>query len=469
MKQHPLERLLIYSDKSDLKEFEIPEAAFDELYELYVTTKDDVLEDYHTSVDFFNEVFYYLTCIYANNDSAENINTYLYGESSLLPSIPELANPQTKQEETAAREFEQRTEEINTYVLEFVWVILKKQKELPKNVRFFLIALGHALEDDNSFSTFEEFVKKHSTRYSISLEIKPQVNLDLLVRKPEEWKDATDDFDRDVIDDIVHRFYEIEDRETIVEEIRKALTEANKNPKFHSILFSIVTNRKKANDAFLDGLLQKSEEENTQRIEEKQAIEKSKDERVTELEAQVKDLKKERDNAISEKKEAERERDKYRKRLEELNSRLNRKYIPASLKSEEAQLILNELMRKDIISPLGHNTYEEFKVQFYRWDETGALFGYFVDKMNFQLELYDSGGHINWREFKPAFSNYEDKIKRARDTVSYYTQHPEARKPEKAEIIDNAIAKAEETLKQKKDQPQLPKIGPGIPKLPSGI
>lgn len=88
--------------------------------------------------------------------------------------------------------------------------------------------------------------------------------------------------------------------------------------------------------------------------------------------------------------------------------------------------------------------------------------------MNFQLELYDSGGHINWKEFKPAFSNYEEKIKRARDTVSYYTQHPEARKPEKSEIIDEAIAKAEETLKQKKDQPQSPKIGLGMPKLPSG-
>ena len=43
MNTHPLERLLVYADKEDLTEFDIPEAEFDELYELFVTTKDFVL------------------------------------------------------------------------------------------------------------------------------------------------------------------------------------------------------------------------------------------------------------------------------------------------------------------------------------------------------------------------------------------------------------------------------------------
>lgn len=465
MKRHPLERTLIYTDKSDLNEFEIPEAAFDELYELYVTTKDEVLEDYHTSVDFFNEVFYYLTCAYANNDSAENINEYLYSESALLPSHPEFANPQTKQEAAAAREYEQRTEEINIYVLEFAWVILKKQKELPKNVRFFLIALGRALEDEDNFSTFEDFVKKHPAKYSISLELRPEAGFDVLLRTTEEWKSATDDFDREVINHIVHRFYEIEDRETVVKEIRKALTEANKDPNSHPKA-SMVTHRKKATDAFLDELLQKGEAEKAQRIEEAQAVEKSKDETIAEMQelldkmkAENMVLKREKNEAIIDRKDAERERDKYRKKYEELINRLNRKYIPAELKTEEAKLIIDELIKRDIISPLGHNNGIEFSIQCYRWDKSGALFGYFIDKMNFQLELADSGGRLNWKIFKCAFGNFEEKEKRARDTVSFYKQHPEEKMPENAEKIDEAISAAEKILAAShKGTPSLPKM-----------
>lgn len=468
MKTQPLERLLVYTDKKSINDFNIPEMMFDQLYELYVTTKDDILDNHHTSVDFFNEVIYYLTCIYANDDSAERLNDYLNGESGLMPSPPDIANPQTKHELNAIRNYEERNEEINEYVLLFVWVILKKQKELPKHVRFFLTALEHALEGASIYDTFKEYIQNHTGKYSISLEMKPQLTLEMKLRTAEEWQQATDDFDREVVRHIVHRFYDVGDRANVVEIIRNALNESNKNPKSHSKA-SMVTHRKKADDTFLDTLLKESEEEEAQRVEEVKAIEQSKDERIKELEGQVKDLKRERDEAVSGKKAAERERDEFRKRLDELNSRLSTKYIPASLKCEEAQLILNELMRKDIITPLGRNTYNEFEVQFYRWDETGALFGYFVDKMNFQLELYDTSGHINWKEFKPAFSNYDKKIKRARDTVSYYTQHPEARKPEKAEIIDNAIAIAEETLRQKTNPPQPTTTGPGLPKLPNGI
>lgn len=454
---HSLERLLIYTDKKRIDEFDIPEVAFDELYELYVTTKDDVLEDHHTSVDFFNEVFYYLTCVYANDDAAENINAYLYSESALLPSVPELVNPQTKEQAKSAREFKERTEEINCYVLEFVWVILKKQKELPKHVRFFLVALEHAIEDAADFRTFEDFVKKHPAKYTMTFDIQPEFDLSICFCTTQEWKEATYDFDQVVVEHIIRRFNAPDARETLVAEIRKALAKANKDPN-SSPRVSMVSHRLKATNKFLDELLKQKEEEDKQQAEKEQAIEKTKDERITELEEQVKTLTKEKQDAIRYKEDAERERDRYRKNWEDLNSRLNRKFIPAELKSEEAKLIIKALIEQDLITPLGHNTGVEFVVQMYRWDGSGALFGYFVDKMNFQLELADSGGRLNWKPFKQAFSNYEEKEKRARDTVSYYKQHPEVKMPEKAEKIDEAIANAEKIISEKKKQPQPPKI-----------
>ena len=452
---------MIYTDKSNLNQFDIPEAAFDELYELYVTTKDDVLDDHHTSVDFFNEVVYFLTCIYANDDSAENINAYMYNESALLPTIPELANPQTKEEVRALHDFEERTEDINSYVLEFVWVILKKQKELPKHVRFFLVALEHAIEGKDDFSTFEQFIKKHPAKYTISFDINPEFDFAMCFCTTQEWKDATDDFDQVVVEDIVRRFKTPDERKVIVDEIRKALANANQDPN-SSPKVSMVSHRIKATDKFLDELLKQKEEEDKHAVELEKAIEQSKDERIAELESQIKDLKREKNEAISDKKDAERERDKYRKKYEELINRLNRKYIPAELKTEEAKLIINELIKRDIISPLGHNNGIEFSIQCYRWEKSGALFGYFVDKMNFQLELADSGGRLNWKLFKCAFGNFEEKEKRARDTVSFYKQHPEEKMPENAEKIDEAIAAAEKILaashKETLSLPKMPKI-----------
>lgn len=467
--EHPLERLLIYTDKNHIDEFEIPNSEYDELYELYITTKDDVLEDHHTSVDFFNEVFYNLTCIYASDDAAENINSYLYNGTSLFPPIPELENPQTKQALNQAKEYENIAQDACYFVMGFVWVILKKQKELPRHVRFFVIALEHALEDSYSdFDIFSRFVREHDTKYSISFEIKPEFDFAMCLCTTQEWIDATDDFDQIVVEAIIRRFKTRDEREQLVNEIRNALAEENKDPNSSSKV-SMVSHRLKANNKFLDELLKQKEEEDKHAIALEQAIEKSKDERIAELEAQIKELKREKSQAIREKEEAEHKRDIFKEKLDSLTNRLNKKYIPASLKSKEAELILNELMKKDVISPLGHNTSNEFVIQCYRWDESAALFGYFIDRMNFQLELNSSGGNINWKEFKPAFSNYEEKIKRARDTVSLYRQHKEVKKPEKAEIIDEAIATAEKIMAGKQNAHKTTTILPGLPSIPNGI
>ena len=463
-------RSLLYTDKTKDDEFGLSKQVLDELYGLYITSKDTISwTKCPTFIEFFNEVFYQLTLLYDDVSAPEHITDFINGEMWIFPPEPRYAhNDHTSDANQARSEYQSEKRSIQKYVYCFVWLILKKMPRFPRHVSFALLALNKYLTSSGSlmFETFKKFSDSH--KIVIELDIVPTPDTSMLwLSGYEEWCNVTKDYDCETIRHIVNRFNTVQEKNVVITELKKhcakRLDEEGNYPKF-----SRVTLKGSADESFLDKLFKEAGEEEVQREEEAKAIEQSKDERIAELEAQVKELKREKDEAIRDKKEAERERDKYRKRLEELNSRLNRKYIPASLKCEEAQLILNELMRKDIISPLGHNTYEEFKVQFYRWDETGALFGYFVDKMNFQLELYDSGGHINWKEFKPAFSNYEEKIKRARDTVSYYTQHPEARKPEKSEIIDEAIAKAEETLKQKKDQPQSPKIGLGMPKLPSG-
>ena len=346
-------------------------------------------------------------------------------------------------------EYDDQRHYARLYVLTFVWLILKIHPNLPKHVRFFLVALEKQINDQNPYyDQFMSFLKGQGLKINISLE--PCPDLSGLTSKvtTEDWVEETKDFDREIITEIVHRFKDIQGRKMLISEIRNALHNSTPKEDIYRII-SAETGEKKANDAFLDVLLQEAIGEETQRQEQTETEEKTKDERIVELENQIKTLINEKREAIRDKEDAERERDKYRKKWEDLNSRLNKKYIPAELKSDEAKLIIEELIKQDLITPLGHNTGIEFIIQTYRWDGTGALFGYFVDKMNFQLELADSGGRINWKPFKHAFSNYEEKEKRARDTVSHYKQHPDTKMPENAEKIDNAIAIAEEKLANK--------------------
>lgn len=454
---YTLKRLLTYTDKYRIEEFELPEKVHDVLYELFVTTKENIPVDDLTFVKVFNEVFYMLTCIFADKTSPEHVTEYLEDTIVLTPSEEEYSNQKA---------YEDDLYYIQRYIFSFVWIILKTHKSLPKHVRFFLIALENRLEQEHStsYAHFKAFLQKHSMQHELDFPLNPIFDFEIPGRTVDEWEEVTFDFDKESVAEIVHRFHHINSRELIIHEIRKALEEANELP-YSSKKVSMRTHRTKANDVFLNELLKESKEEEAQRVEQEKIAEKSKDDHIAELEAQVKQLKKEKDEAIREKKEAERERDKYHKKLDELISRLNRKYIPAELKTEEAKLIINELIKKDIISPLGHNNGVEFVIQCYRWEKSGALFGYFVDKMNFQLELADSGGRLNWKLFKCAFGNFEEKEKRARDTVSFYKQHPEEKMPENAEKIDEAIASAEKILTgPRKEPPSMPKM----PKIPMG-
>lgn len=442
MKNHPLERILIYTDKSSLNEFNLPEAAFDELYELYVTTKDDVLDDHHTSVDFFNEVVYFLTCIYANDDSAENINAYMYNESALLPAIPELAEPQTKEDVRALHDFEERTEDINSYVLEFVWVILKKQKDLPKHVRFFLVALEHAIEGVDDFSTFEQFIKKHPAKYTISFDINPEFDFMMCLCTTQEWKDATDDFDQVVVEDIVRRFKTPDTRKAIVDEIRKALVDANKDPN-SSPKVSMVSHRIKATDKFLDELLKQKEEEDKHAVELEKAIEQSKDERIAELEAQIKDLKSEKRDAESDRDHWKREYEHLVRRINERNQQIQQKHVPSEFRQLPGSEIIQQLVNKDLIRVLRRQTGADTYDELYQWLGPKNLFGYFVEKVSFELDFRKSGksGNIIWDPFMQAFYNAEELRHEAASAISKFKKKG-ALLPEGAEKIDEAIVYA---------------------------
>lgn len=448
---HSLERILIYTDKERINEFNIPEGAFDELYELYVTTKDDVLEDHHTSVDFFNEVFYFLTCVYANDDAAENINAYLYNESALLPSVPELVNPQTKEQAKAAREFEERTEEINNYVLEFVWVILKKQKELPKHVRFFLVALEHAIEGADDFRTFEDFVKEHPAKYTMTFDIQPEFDLSMCFCTTQEWKEATDDFDQVVVEHIIRRFNAPDARETLVAEIRKALAIANQDP-HSSPKVSMVSHRLKATEKFLDELLKQKEEEEQHAVELEKAIEKSKDERIAELEAQIKDLEKKTREAESDRDHWKREYDYLVRKFNERNRRLEIQQIPPEFKQLPGSEIIQQLINSGLIRVLYRQGNTDSKDILYKWEGSKKLFGYFVERVSDELSLRKSGksGNIIWKPFLQAFYESEDLRHEAASAISAMKKKG-ALMPDDADKIEKAIEYANAMAVQYKD------------------
>lgn len=439
MKTLSLERLLVYTDKKSLSDFDIPEMMFDQLYELYVTTKDDILDNHHTSVDFFNEVFYYLTCIYANDDSAERLNDYLNGESGLMPSPPDIANPQTKHELNAIRNYEERNEQINEYVLLFVWVILKKQKELPKHVRFFVTALEHALEGAEDFDIFKEYVKNHTSKYSISFEMRPQLTMEMQLRTAEEWKQATDDFDREVIRHIVCRFGNSEDRESIVQIIYNALLEANKNPKSNPKA-SMVTHRKKADEAFFDKILKEAAEVEEQREEEVKAIEQSKDERIKELEGRVKQLERERDFFSQDGDHWKRECERLVKLIEARKKRIREKQVPSEFFTLPGNEIIHQLTINGLIKIHYRQITSDAHDEIYEWKGSKKLFGYFVEKVSFELDLRKSGksGNIIWEPFMQAFLNAEDLRHEAASAISAMKKKG-ALMPEGAEKIDEAI------------------------------
>ena len=120
----PLHRQLLYSPKSRLEDFGLPEDVLDKLYELYVTTKDGPIRNYYTAVDVFNEVFYIFTDIYDNLSAAEQVGEYLQSDLCIFPNKePEIdgTSGYPKKDDV----YEQYQIHSSLYVFSFVWLILE--------------------------------------------------------------------------------------------------------------------------------------------------------------------------------------------------------------------------------------------------------------------------------------------------------------------------------------------------------
>ena len=250
---HPLERLLIYTDKEYLNDFPLSRTEFNELYELYTTTKDDVLNPKISAVDFLNEVFFYLTCIYINLDCAEHLMEFYEAETVLYPSIEKYRNPQNSVDKTHAYEYYKEAEEAKYYIMGFVWFIINKQQQLPQHVIFFQKVLNKQFEKDKTpiANEIRSFMQDHPDQYNISFTPHPKYNnLSFIMRSNAEWQEVTCDFDRIEIIEIVRNFSK-EDQKKIISLIKEAYL-ARKGSSDSQI--SAVTHKKRANENFLDNL-----------------------------------------------------------------------------------------------------------------------------------------------------------------------------------------------------------------------
>ena len=89
------------------------------------------------------------------------------------------------------------------------------------------------------------------------------------------------------------------------------------------------------------------------------------------------------------------------------------------------------------------NEYGIREITCYSWQGSKALFGYFVDKISYELELRDSGGRLNWKPFSQAFINFDEIVKEARNKVSKYSNNDKIKWPEGAETVEEAIKYAQ--------------------------
>ena len=135
-------------------------------------------------------------------------------------------------------------------------------------------------------------------------------------------------------------------------------------------------------------------------------------------------------------------------------------YIPDELQEEEFWHIMTYLQHKRLVHPKeDFDRYGMRRVACYVWKEKGhkALFGYFADRVSFELDLYKDK-HVQWKIFRPAFINFKRVEKQAKDAVSAYKSwsNPQAPLPNDYQIIEEAIKYAEEQIAKKDDnKPQV--------------
>lgn len=128
------------------------------------------------------------------------------------------------------------------------------------------------------------------------------------------------------------------------------------------------------------------------------------------------------------------------------------KYIPSELRNRKFGDIMKYLQSVQIALPIYANDTYGKVITCYQWYGKKGLFGYFVDKLNFEFELNEAREQLNWKIFEPAFNNFDKLINEARKAVSNYKNDPKAQFHARADYIDNAIKYANGELKEKDDR-----------------
>ena len=170
-------------------------------------------------------------------------------------------------------------------------------------------------------------------------------------------------------------------------------------------------------------------------------------------ENKIKDLEKEVEELKGQKQKLHKEIAALRLKINELEHPERKHQIPNELRCEEFYYIINYLQNKGIVTP--KTTLESYYRTpiCYHWNSPKVLFGYFVCKICYLLELRTKDDHLIWKPFKLAFENFDELEKQARDYASKNKnwETSSAIKPEDAFIIDEALKYSEEQMAKSKE------------------
>lgn len=147
-------------------------------------------------------------------------------------------------------------------------------------------------------------------------------------------------------------------------------------------------------------------------------------------------------------------------RIDELEHPEKRHQVPNELRCEEFYHIMSYLQNSGYVSPRESPVGMYRGPIYYHWNilTPKALFGYFVCKTCYLLELRTKEDHLMWKLFKQAFDNFNKFEKQARDHASKnknWENVASSVKPDGAHIIDEAFAycaKQMELSKKRKER-----------------
>lgn len=130
--------------------------------------------------------------------------------------------------------------------------------------------------------------------------------------------------------------------------------------------------------------------------------------------------------------------------------------IPDELQCEEVYYIMHYLQQYRVVTPKPVSNAYYGNQLCYHWNKTKVLFGYFVCKVCYLLELRTKNDHLIWTVFKQAFDNFDALEKQARDHASKNRnwENASSKKPDEAYIIDEALEYSAEKIANSKARKQ---------------